>query len=261
MTLWTRRVGGGVVEMLAPTREAPTGSDASFIASTDAEARDGDILDQATWRLGDYLANPVILDNHDMRSVVGRSTRVGVEPVGLTVDVQWDTADVNPRGQLVAHQHDAGFRRAVSVRWIPGRTVKRNELPTDDPRYSEGKVIRTPWGDVPQVGRVMYDNTLLEVSSVSVPSDPHALQTRGLDLSPEMLDRMSWHDSGAASAIEQAAASALGPDELDTVIRDAVLHLVRSDLELRTALRALGLAETPPMQPAHPLAALFPTRR
>ena len=243
-----------------------------FIASTDKVARDGDIIDQDTWRLGHYKRNPVVLDGH-FGPVVGRSVVVAVVDKQLRAAVQWDDADDNPTGKLIARQHRQGFRRAVSVRWRGDKKVRRDKLPEDDPRFSKGKKVETGFGPVTIVGRVHFNSDLLEISSVGVPSDPYALQTRGLaDEDLQALHRgRKAEDAPLARDIEQLVKEAvsrtveerLGDDTflatlLDTIARSLpdhdglrraiagrVLDDVRSSEDLRTALRAVGLLDAP----------------
>ena len=60
-----------------------------FVASTAAPDRYGDIVDQATWKLDNYRANPVVQVDHDYRveSTVGRGLAVVVDGV-LTLEVE-----------------------------------------------------------------------------------------------------------------------------------------------------------------------------
>jgi len=141
-----------------------------FVASTGDVDRMGDVVEQS-WRLGNWRANPVILHEH-MVPVVGRGTATVDKEVGLMLAVKWDDADVNPIGQLVAHQHRSGMRSAVSVGFRPGKVIPRADLPDDDPRKVSGDVPR--W----QAGVLFRFNELLEVSSVAVPANAKALQVK-----------------------------------------------------------------------------------
>jgi phage head maturation protease len=146
----------------------------AFVARTASVDRVGDSIDQGTWRLASYRANPVILYEHG-DPVIGRSRRVGVSTEGdakqLRIEVQWDTDPSNPRGILAAHQHEAGFRRAVSVGFYPGKRVSRASLAPDHPLYVDPKAV-PEW----RAGSIYSYCELLEVSSVAVPANRDALQ-------------------------------------------------------------------------------------
>lgn len=237
-------VEGGGFEWLARRAGKPGDGSNDFIASTAKEARDGDIIDQASWKLGHYRKNPVILDNHDPSHVVGRASDVRVIDGQLRATIQWDDSDANPRGKLVAHQHREGFRKAVSVRWLPGKRTRRNELDPSHPAYSKGRKVKTPWGEeVVRVGDLHENNTLLEISSVSIPSDPRALQTRG------------FSDGDAARLRgEEPEVPALEFDPADFVrvadLPGLLLKFLRS-APARLAIRAMSLTEptTTPNKP------------
>lgn len=170
-------LGGGSLSWLALAADEDTGDGTTeFIASTPTVDRAGDSLDQQTWRLAAYRQNPVILAEHRRDLVVGRAKQVRrtADESGmpqLRIRVEWDESELNPVGQLVAHQHRMGFRRAVSVGFIPHEIKSRTELPSDDPLYQDpAKVSR--W----MAGYLYRHNELLEVSSVSVPANAQALQ-------------------------------------------------------------------------------------
>lgn len=235
---------GGTYSQMARAVSMTDKGDSEFIASTDKEARDGDIIDQASWKLGHYRKNPVILDNHNTGIVVGRAADIRVFEGSLRVAVKWDDSEANPIGRLVAHQHREGFRKAVSVRWIPGTITARNTLEPDSPYFSKGKKVQTPWGtEELRVGSVHTSNTLLEVSSVSIPSDPRALQVRGFGAA-DVARVMGFEvqDEGAARALDEAIADLVPRDEL----RALMLTFLRSE-EARLAIRAMGLLEPVPV--------------
>lgn len=145
----------------------------TFVASTGSVDRVGDVIHQESWRLDAFDANPVILYEHS-HPVVGRSLRHGLIEVNgwksLATEVQWDTHASNPLGILAAHQHEAGFRQAVSVGFMPGTTQSRADLPADHPLFVDASVPR--W----RAGYLYTGSELLEVSSVAVPANRDALQ-------------------------------------------------------------------------------------
>lgn len=142
-----------------------------FVASTGAVDRMGDVVEQS-WRLANFRRNPVILHEH-AHPVVGRgSVKVDREADALMLSVEWDDSEANPVGRLVAHQHRAGFRGAVSVGFRPGKSISRTKLPDDHPAKMSDDMPE--W----QAGRVFRFNELLEVSSVAIPANAEALQVR-----------------------------------------------------------------------------------
>jgi HK97 family phage prohead protease len=146
--------------------KASAGEAVRFVASTDREARDGDVIDQSSWILGDYRANPVILWAHDdSQPPIGRAELVDVVDGQLVVDIVFDTA--SELGSQVARQVDEQFLNALSVRWRSREIVWRDTLEEGHPYFSKQ-------------GVVYRQNDLLEVSVVPVPSDAGALAQRGL---------------------------------------------------------------------------------
>lgn len=153
---------------------------ATFIASTDLEARDGMIIDQATWRLDGHRSNPVILWAHDYsHPPIGKATRLEIKDGRLEVDIEWDTE--SPMGALVARQVAEGFLNAVSVGWGSARYLVRSNLEKNDKYYSEAG------------GYVVRDPELLEISVVPVPADAAALVQRGANSTGAYLDGLlAW---------------------------------------------------------------------
>lgn len=189
-----------------------------FVASTDIVDRCDDIVDQASWKLDNYNANPVVLVDHEYEAgcVVGRGAVTVVDGVGLVLDVvKWSR---KPAAVDVMNDVDDGIINAVSVGFSPGRMVMRRDLPDGDPRKSDG------------YGCVYYDCELLEVSIVAVPANPQAL------------------------AVRSARSAEL--DALATRLADMVLDKIAAD-PARSALLADTMKDAGPLDslfPAAPLA-------
>jgi len=144
-----------------------------FVASTDIVDRCDDIVDQATWKLDNYNANPVVLVDHEYeaRCVVGRGEVRVVDGVGLVLDVvKWSRKG---HAQDVMNDVEDGILSAVSVGFRPGRMAMRRDLPDGDARKADG------------YGAVYYDCELLEVSIVAVPANPEALAVKSARLMPD----------------------------------------------------------------------------
>lgn len=219
-----------------------------FISSTEAEARDGDIIDQSTWRLGHYRKNPVVLDGHDVQRVIGRTSKLQVQGGALLSRITWNVA--NALGAERAQEHQAGFRSAVSVRWITGKATSREKLDKTDPRFqAKPKRISTRFGTYDRFGLLLQNNTLLEQSSVSVPGDPRALQQRGIG--PDAVQGVAdgaVNDPVAAATFRSGLLELLGnndvwsDDGFRRELASAMRFAVRNDTDLRRTLCAAILS-------------------
>ena len=140
-----------------------------FIASTSDTDRYGDVVDQASWKLANYNANPVVQIDHDycVESTVGlgRATIGDVDgkPALMLEMVKWSE---RPMAQEVKMDVEAGILSAVSVGFRPGRAVSRRTYQPEDPLYAEDG------------GYVYFDCELLEVSIVAIPANPKAVAVR-----------------------------------------------------------------------------------
>jgi HK97 family phage prohead protease len=140
------------------------------IASTPDVDRYGDIV-SASWSeegLATYRKNPVILWGHDPQTpAIGRAENVEVVDNQLIADIRFDDSPENDLGRLVKSQFERGFLNSVSVGFQPGKSVARASLSDDDPRYATS-------------GFVYSDSSLMEISVVNIPANPHALARRAL---------------------------------------------------------------------------------
>ena len=131
----------------------------SFVASTSAEDRYGDVIAQDGWDLTAYNANPIILFNHDASAMpIGRGD-VDVIDGKLLIDVTFDMED--PHAAEIGRKCQAGFLNSVSVGFNAIEAVERSNLP-------EGHQYKSDNG--------LYFNKaeLLEVSVVTIPANPEA---------------------------------------------------------------------------------------
>lgn len=210
-----------------------------FIASTGSVDRMGDVIDQASWRLGPFRENAVILYEH-YDPVVGKALKVGIATTDdgtkrLALRVKWDDSEVNPKGMLAAHQHRNGFRNAVSVGFYPGATQSRTELATDHPLYVDEK--QTPrW----RAGYLYTRCELLEVSTVAVPANREALQ---LSMAARQLATDGDLVAAAKTLIKGVAPR-----------RDAseLLEAFRNDPRFRTLVLSMVLGQKAPAPPPTP---------
>ena len=168
-----RQNGGAMIESLRPTynRQLHRGEikviDAKAgrvmaVVSTETRDRDGDIIRQAGWDLDNFMKNPVMLDSHrygSLEAVIGRWESMEVKGKKLIGEATYRIG----KGQLnadiafdIAREGGAAF----SVGFIPDMTQAK-EIDGGDvfwPTYEFNK------------------QELLEVSQVSVPSNPDAMQ-------------------------------------------------------------------------------------
>lgn len=146
-----------------------------FIASTDAEDRDRDVIHQEGWLLDDYRQNSVVLWSHRMGDPpIGRSLReeiyadaslveAGQTRKLLIMDEIGVTPGIYPFADAVWEMAKAGFVTAGSVGFIPLKIADRMEQDADGTSRWTG-------------GFDLLENELLEHSLCSVPCNQEALQ-------------------------------------------------------------------------------------
>lgn len=224
-------IGGGLSWLALAAEEQPKDGTIEFVASTPTVDRMGDSIDQQTWKLANFRRNPVFLADHNGREVVGRVPKAGrtATEAGdqqLRIRVLFDESPLNPKGMLLAHQHRNGFRSAVSVGFIPGETQNRTDLPSDHPLHIDPKTM-SRW----MAGSLFRHSELLEVSSVSVPANPQAIQ-----LAADLAD---------AENLDAAVTRALN-ETLPAKLRDLILDLIKKDAEIRRSVVSLFMATPNP---------------
>lgn len=147
------------------------------VFSTADTDRHGEIVDQKSWILDDFEKNPVILFGHDHSQ----------PPVGKVIDLMYNqrgdlegtikfAAKEYPFANVIWNLYKGGFMRAFSV------------------GFSAGKV------DIVDGTVVLSQNTLFEISTVSVPANAMALaKSKGLDVSA-LEDKFVSQDAGEKDA-------------------------------------------------------------
>ncbi len=126
--------------------EKATDSGFSFIASTAAVDRQGDIIDQSGWDIASYMQNPVMLWAHDysLPPIAKAITINPTDPRGLVGTCEFAPTDF---AQEIKTLVEGGFVNALSVGFIP---KQRN-------------------------GNIITESELLEISFVPVPANQEAL--------------------------------------------------------------------------------------
>ena len=136
----------------------------TFVASSENVDRMSDIINQSGWSLDAYRRNPVVLFNHDSRSLpVGRGS-VEVVDGQLMIDIEFDEKD--EMAQKIKSKVDGGFLNAVSVGFNAIKAYDRNSLPKESKYYGTE-------------GRYFESAELLEVSIVTIPANSMATAAKG----------------------------------------------------------------------------------
>lgn len=125
----------------------------SFVASDATRDADGDVLDPRGWVLDRFNANPILLAGHDHGAAIGRVVELSVVAGKLQGKAILLPAGASVKADEVWAAVRAGVLRGISVGFIPLESI-----PREDRR-----------------GSLITRMTLLEISVVSVPSNPAAL--------------------------------------------------------------------------------------
>src|SRR5262245_26989923 len=145
-----------------------------FVASSAALDRYKEIIDADGWRLENYRRNPVFLNSHnygDIIYTIGKAVRTEVRDGALCQQIQFAT-EVNPLARIAYGLYRGGFLNAVSVGFIPIRW--ENGPPDSDCR------------------REYLEQELIEVSAVTVPANPDALQ---MALKSGVITKLDLHEA------------------------------------------------------------------
>lgn len=130
------------------------------VFSTSDVDRHGEVVDQKSWILDDFLKNPVVLFGHDhSQPPVGIVTGLGYNQDGnLEGEVKF-AADEYPFAKVIWNLYKGGFMRAFSV------------------GFASEKV------DIVDDQVILKNNTLYEISTVGVPANAMALaKAKGLNV-------------------------------------------------------------------------------
>ena len=170
------------------------------VFSTADVDRHGEIVDQKSWILDDFMKNPVVLFGHDHYSPpVGMITGLGYNSEGNLEGTVKFAANEYPFANVVWNLYKGGFMKAFSV------------------GFSSGKY------DVVEDQVILKDNTLYEISTVSVPANAMALaKSKGLNvqaLEDKFLevDKTTRENAEAKAAIAEKIEE---EDEEETIIEE-----------------------------------------
>lgn len=160
----------GVRKAFVLASKAPVGGDDSrvirFTISTSEVDRDRDVIDAKGWDTKDYLENPVIQWAHDYsQPPIGRARSLKIGPDKMSAEVEFMGPDLSPFADSIFRMVKGGWINATSVGFKP-----------EDWSYDEERK-----------GVNFKKQSLLEVSVVPVPANPHALveaRSAGVDVEP-----------------------------------------------------------------------------
>lgn len=127
----------------------------TFCFSDDQPDRQGEIVDQATWDVKNYMNNPVILWGHDPsenENVLGQGISLDLNNNGRSyITAQFDDAQTNQKADTIFRQLVKRTLRCVSASFINHTFEWESDTP------------------------ILKDNELLEVSIVAIPANPRAI--------------------------------------------------------------------------------------
>lgn len=129
-----------------------------FIASDETLDRYDEVVTAAGWQLANYKRNPVFQNSHkygDVIHTLGKSLTTEIRGTALFQRILF-AVDINPIAKLAYDLYRQKFLNAVSVGFIPIRW----ETGSDQSAYR----------------RKYLEQELLELSAVSIPANPNALQ-------------------------------------------------------------------------------------
>jgi HK97 family phage prohead protease len=125
------------------------------VCSTDQVDRAGEVIVQTGIDLGDYLANPIVLWQHDPEQPIARALDIGIVAGKLQALVQFPDAGVSAKADEVYGLIKAGVVNATSIGFDPVECEPMDpSRPRGPQRYSK--------------------SGLMEFSFVSVPANPGA---------------------------------------------------------------------------------------
>lgn len=129
-----------------------------FTASDDTVDRYDEVIDAKGWDLTNYKRNPVFQNSHkygDIAFTLGKSLVTEVRGNALVQRIEF-AVEINPMAKLAYELYRGGFLNAVSVGFIPLE-------------WQDG-------GGANKFARKFLKQELLELSAVSIPANPNALQ-------------------------------------------------------------------------------------
>jgi len=186
----------------------------SAVVSTEDVDRDGDIVRQNGWDLTHFSTHPILLSSHNYRGLtnqIGEWTKMQVEGTELVGEAKYYIGEGNEEADWGFKLASKG-RAAFSVGFVPD--------------MSKAKQIEDN-------GNLSYEfqgQELLEVSQVTVPSNPQALQAmKGMNLHPGVEGLVEEMLGDMAKELVEVQ---LPPEPIDIdAIALKVVALIKDDLQ------------------------------
>mgnify|MGYP005817283207 FL=1 len=186
----------------------------SAVVSTEDVDRDGDIVRQNGWDLTHFSTHPILLSSHNYRGLtnqIGEWTQMKVEGTELVGEAKYYIGEGNEEADWGFKLASKG-RAAFSVGFVPD--------------MSKAKQIEAG-------GTISYEfqgQELLEVSQVTVPSNPQALQAmKGMNLHPGVEGLVEEMLGDMAKELVEVQ---LPPEPIDIdAIALKVVALIKDDLQ------------------------------
>lgn len=205
-------------------KETPEGTIATFVASTSAVDRDGEVIDPQGWIIPDGNINVLLDHEYKIRSVVGQI--VGHRAAGehFLLDVRFaDKVAVNNMARFVVGMLHAGFLGPVSVGFMP------HEWQEPDGKVYTRDSPSGYYGTNP--GRKYLKQELLELSMVAVGSNRGAMLAclRSFELDPDLGPEESGPTPATSPTSVKSdvspAPTPASPDPVTNAPHDELTHL------------------------------------
>lgn len=149
---------GGINVKIEEPADAGNQPIIQFTASDETLDRYDEVVTAAGWKLDNYKRNPVFQNSHkygDILFTLGKSVLTEIRSNALVQRILF-AVDINPVAKLAYDMYRGKFLNAVSVGFIPIRWETGSE--------------QSPYR------RKYLEQELLELSAVSIPANPNALQ-------------------------------------------------------------------------------------
>jgi hypothetical protein len=210
--------------------------------ATEGEASDGHILSIKGGQIPEQLP---LLTSHwnDPSAQLGSITEprkaLKDSPPRLRAMGQIEMGGEEPQAAIrrdLAHMIARGHLSGVSVRWdeVPGKTIRRVNLPSDHPYYVEQDAVGPE-----RYGLYFEEWRALEGSVVAVPADQQAMVERAEETEGEV--RAFWRAMAEAVELDPPDESPqpAEPEEINLTAEPEEINLTEEIEELRIQLAAL----------------------
>ena len=140
------------------------------VASTEGVDRQGDRIDAQGWDFSNYLGNPIIAWAHDYNQPpVAKCLRLATDHGRLLFQAQFPTAEEYPFADTIWKLYKGGYMHAFSVGFSPIDSRVETHV-------ADGRSV---------TGNHYLKQELFEISCVTLPANPDALVSLGLNRKPQ----------------------------------------------------------------------------